>query len=353
MAKRDYNLLGADSKRALESGLAGAKWYQSEVPRDVMRALLARRDGPATRDTVILFGAMAAFGGAGIMLWPSWWCAPFWLAYGVIYGSAMDSRWHECGHGTAFRTKWKNDVVYQIASFCMVRNPVEWRWSHARHHTDTIIVGRDPEILAMRPPALRRILLNLFGIVDVMQGWRRMVVNAAGRIDADIATFIPEREKPKLIATARVWCAIYLGVLALCLTTASPLPLMVIGLPRLYGAWHHVLTGILQHAGLAENVTDYRLNTRTILLNPVSRFLYWKHELPCGASHVPHGSLSRASGPSRAHQTRSAGTEHLDAAGPCRGPASAVAPASQRGLFHNANTANYRYSLPQQCRLTH
>ena len=119
----------------------------------------------------------------------------------------MDSRWHECGHGTAFRTKWKNDVVYQIASFCMVRNPVEWRWSHARHHTDTIIVGRDPEILAMRPPALRRILLNLFGIVDVMQGWRRMAVNAAGHIDADIASFIPEREKPKLIATARVWCA--------------------------------------------------------------------------------------------------------------------------------------------------
>ena len=63
MAKRDYNLLGADSRRALESGLAGAKWYQSEVPREVMRALLARRDGPATRDTVILFGAMAAFGG--------------------------------------------------------------------------------------------------------------------------------------------------------------------------------------------------------------------------------------------------------------------------------------------------
>ena len=58
---------------------------------------------------------------------------------------------------------------------------------------------------------------------------------------------------------------------------------MVIGLPRLYGAWHHVLTGILQHAGLAENVTDYRLNTRTILLNPISRFLYWNMNY-----HVEH-----------------------------------------------------------------
>ena len=44
-----------------------------------------------------------------------------------------------------------------------------------------------------------------------------------------------------------------------------------------------MLTGILQHAGLAENVTDYRLNTRTILLNPVSRFLYWNMNY-----HVEH-----------------------------------------------------------------
>ena len=54
----------------------------------------------------------------------------------------------------------------------------------------------------------------------------------------------------------------------------SLLPLMVIGLPRLYGAWHHVMTGVLQHLGLAENVTDHRLNTRTVLMNPVSRFIY-------------------------------------------------------------------------------
>ena len=39
---------------------------------------------------------------------------------------------------------------------------------------------------------------------------------------------------------------------------------MVIGLPRLYGAWHHVMTGLLQHGGLADNVTDHRLNSRTV-----------------------------------------------------------------------------------------
>ena len=49
---------------------------------------------------------------------------------------------------------------------------------------------------------------------------------------------------------------------------------MLVGLPRLFGAWHHVMTGLLQHLGLAENVTDHRLNTRTVLMNPFSRFIY-------------------------------------------------------------------------------
>ncbi|MDA8746874.1 fatty acid desaturase, partial [Litoreibacter sp.] len=63
----------------------------------------------------------------------------------------------------------------------------------------------------------------------------------------------------------------------------SILPLMIIGLPRLYGAWHHVLTGVLQHAGLAENVLDHRLNARSVYMNPVSRFIYWNMNY-----HVEH-----------------------------------------------------------------
>ncbi len=275
MAQRDYAMSGADARRAVETGLAAAEWYHTDIPRKEMKALMARADQPAIRDTGLLFGCMALFAGLGIALWPSWGSAPFWLAYGVLYGSAMDSRWHECGHGTAFRTRWMNDWLYQIASFCMVRNPVQWRWSHARHHTDTIIVGRDPEIQAMRPPALGRIALNFLGLLDAWQGWTKMLRNAAGRLDPDEADYVPEHEAPRLIRVARIWVAIYAATIALALATSSLLPLMVIGLPRLYGAWHHVMTGLLQHAGLADNVTDHRLNTRTVYMNPVSRFIYW------------------------------------------------------------------------------
>ena len=41
-------------------------------------------DALAIRDTVILNGLMLVFVGLGIALWPWWWSAPFWLAYGVL-----------------------------------------------------------------------------------------------------------------------------------------------------------------------------------------------------------------------------------------------------------------------------
>jgi fatty acid desaturase len=283
MTQRTYSLLGEDARRAVAVGLATADWYHTDIPRKEMKALMQRSDGPAIRDTAIYYGAMVLLAAAGIYLWPSLWSAPFWLAYGVLYGSGSDSRWHECGHGTAFKTPWMNNVVYQVACFMIVRNPVTWRWSHARHHTDTVIVGRDPEIALMRPPVMARAIANFFGIFDGWNGWTRMLLNATGKLDPEEATFIPDSEKGKVVRLARIWTAIYAATILTAIWMGSILPLMVIGLPRLYGAWHHVMTGLLQHGGLADNVIDHRLNSRTVLMNPVSRFIYWNMNY-----HVEH-----------------------------------------------------------------
>ena len=58
---------------------------------------------------------------------------------------------------------------------------------------------------------------------------------------------------------------------------------MYVGLPSLYGAWLAIFFGLTQHAGLAENVLDHRLNSRTVYMNPVFRFLYWNMNY-----HVEH-----------------------------------------------------------------
>jgi fatty acid desaturase len=283
MGKRNYSLVGPDSARAVEMGLAAAEWYHTEVPRKQMKALMQRSDGPAIRDTIIWVLAFVASAAGGLYFWGTWWCVPFWAAYGVLYGSSSDSRWHECGHGTAFRTQWMNKVIYQIACFMIMRNPTVWRWSHARHHTDTIIVGRDPEINIMRPPDLLRVLANFVGLIDVWQAMTAMLRYSAGTLNSEEKTFIPETEWPKVYFVARVWLAIYVATIALALVTRSWIPIVMVGTPRLYGAWHMVLCGLLQHGGLAENVTDHRLNSRTVYMNPISRFIYWNMNY-----HVEH-----------------------------------------------------------------
>jgi fatty acid desaturase len=86
-AKRDYSLVGENARLALEKGLAEATWHTSPVPKEKMRELLERRDGPALRDTIIWFGLLIATGVSGYVLWQaeSWWAVVSFLVYGVIY----------------------------------------------------------------------------------------------------------------------------------------------------------------------------------------------------------------------------------------------------------------------------
>lgn len=282
-ARRDYSLLGRDATIAVERGLAAAEWYHTDVPRKRMKELMRRRNGPAIRDTLLWLALLAAFGFGGYWFRDSWICVPFFLCYGVLYGSASDSRWHEAGHGTAFATQWLNDALYEIASFMNMKEATLWRWSHARHHTDTLIVGRDREIAAMRPPDVARLVLNVLGIRDAFDTARSVTRHATGRLTAEELTYIPQSEARRVYWEARAWILIYLVVIAAAVYLRSVLPLLYVGLPSLYGRWLALYFGLTQHAGLAEDVLDHRLNARTIYMNPVFRFIYWNMNY-----HVDH-----------------------------------------------------------------
>jgi fatty acid desaturase len=257
----DYSLVGKDTESAIQNGLAEATWYASSVPKDKMRELLERRNGPAVRDTLLWFALIVGSGACGFMLWGTWWAIVPFMIYGVLYASTSDSRWHEPSHGTAFKIDWMNDALYEIASFMVLRESTRWRWSHARHHSDTIIVGRDPEIAVRRPPNWGGLVLRFFGINTTFNFFRSVLLHCTGRLTADEKTFVPESEYGKVVARAYVYLAIYLVVLGLAVGTGSVLPLMYVGLPAFYGSWLQFVYGHTQHAGLAENVLDHRLNT--------------------------------------------------------------------------------------------
>jgi Na+-transporting NADH:ubiquinone oxidoreductase subunit F len=280
---RDYSLTGVESARAIELGLADAEWYQSPVPREKMRELLVRRDGPAIRDTLLWLSMIIGSGVLVFLWWGSWLAIIPYIVYSVLYASTSDSRWHESSHGTAFKTDWMNNVLYEIASFMVVRQSTVWRWSHARHHSDTIIRGRDPEIAVPRPPRIRKIPLFFVGLAGAIPEFRRMFIHASGRIDPGVATYLPVSEFPKVILKARIYLSVYLVVIILSVVFQSILPLMYIGIPTILGSWLMPVYGLTQHAGLQENVLDHRLNCRTVYMNRIHRYLYWNMNY-----HVEH-----------------------------------------------------------------
>jgi Na+-transporting NADH:ubiquinone oxidoreductase subunit F len=279
----DYSLTGANSALAIENGLAEADWYQCAVPRETLRSLLERRDGPAIRDTLLWFAFIFASGYAAWALRHTLWFVLPYALYCVLYASTSDSRWHESGHGAAFKTDWMNSVLYEMASFMVMRESKVWRWSHVRHHSDTIIVGRDPEIAVPRPPDVKTIIMAFFDLHVYPKYFPRILLHCFGRMAPEEKVFIPEQEFRGVYRRARVYAAIYAAVIALSIYARSILPLLFVGLPNLFGSWLLVTYGLTQHAGLAENVLDHRLNCRTVYMNRVNRFLYWNMNY-----HVEH-----------------------------------------------------------------
>jgi Na+-transporting NADH:ubiquinone oxidoreductase subunit F len=279
----DYSLTGVNASLAVEKGLAEADWYQCYVPREEMRKLLVRRDGPAIRDTLLWFVLLFSSGYVTYLLRGNWWVFLPYVVYSTLYASTSDSRWHETGHGTAFKTEWMNNVLYEIASFMVMRESIVWRWSHNRHHSDTIIVGRDPEIAVPRPPNLRAILFSFFNLSVYPKYFQRILMHSIGKMSAVESTFIPAMEYPAVCRRARVYVVIYAAVIGISIYSRSLLPLMFVGLTNLFGTWLLVVYGLTQHAGLAENVLDHRLNCRTVSMHRINRYLYWNMNY-----HVEH-----------------------------------------------------------------
>ncbi|MDW3215747.1 MAG: fatty acid desaturase [Ilumatobacteraceae bacterium] len=270
----DYSLTGPSSVAAVERGLANAEWFAPVIDPERLRELQRRSNTRAAVDVALWLALIVASGvWAYSTIW-SWWSIPAFMVFGALYGGAADARWHECGHGTAFRSPLANDVIYHLASFMLWRGPTVWRWSHYRHHTDTIIVGRDAEIVFQRPPSVGRAVFAFTHLQGGPQMFARLVRHAAGRLDDDAKNFVPETEHRRVVWESRIMVAIVGAVAVWSLVAWTIVPLMFIGLPTIYGGWLVVFFGITQHAGMRENVLDHRYSTRSVAMNPVFRFLY-------------------------------------------------------------------------------
>ena len=136
----------------------------------------------------------------------SWWALAAFFVYGTIY-SSCDPRSHDLDLdldlAATFKTCWLNSFFCNLTLFMPLKEQVMWRWRHARNHTDTVHVGRDPEIQVTRPADLPRIGSDLFFLRNAKEALTPTIRHAFGDISPDARHYVPESEWHKMIWSAR------------------------------------------------------------------------------------------------------------------------------------------------------
>ena len=249
-------------------------WFTCEISRKEIKGLMRRSDAVG----LLWFGAwLACLVGSGVLAYftlGTWWAVPAFLLYGTIYCFAEPIA-HECSHGTPFRTRWINEAVYTFVGILLFKEKTYHRWMHARHHSHTMFDGDDPEIQFPRPTILSHLFADLIQIRHIRWFTEALLRHSVGSFSKEVREWVPESEHRQLIWGARLYLTVYTLLIGGAIWTGSWLVFLYFFTPRMYGATLKSILTYTQHAGLADGVKDHRLNSRTVYMNPLFRFLYW------------------------------------------------------------------------------
>ncbi len=260
------------------------RWFKATLPRETLTRLSRRTDSEALRRITAYFALLGSFGAVSVLLWivGSWWFLATYGAYCLVW-SFSNATGHEACHYTPFRRLWLNNALLYTNSWMQNWEPVTVRWVHARHHTYTSIVGADAEYL-LPNPIKRRDLANL--VLGSNHFWnynKELVQLAFKRPNDTIREAVPVDDLPLTARNARVFLFLYASVIGSCLVLWTPLPVVMLMLPRVVGEPMHGLLRALQHGGLETEAADHRRTTRSMY---VSRPLQW---LYCNMNfHIEH-----------------------------------------------------------------
>lgn len=254
---------------------------QTLITRPQLKSFARRNDRAGLVNLAIHVAALGA--SAGLVHWAGmgWWLLPAMALHGVIL-TFLFAPMHETGHGTAFRTRWLNELVFRSVSFLYISPPVVFRYYHATHHTYTHIPGKDPDISLPLP----RSLPQYVRYCSAIPFWRRnatwFISFALGRPAERDRWFIPREELPRAYREARIMLALYGALAAASVWFASPAMLIYWLIPRLLGEPTMRWVRIAEHIG-CEDSGDLCKNTRT------TRAAWWFHKLFWNMSyHAEH-----------------------------------------------------------------
>jgi fatty acid desaturase len=266
------------------SDMSPPRWWTPPVDRAEVKKLMERTNGRAAGSYGLWLLLTVGMGwlSAWVFTAGSPWCILAFFLYGTLFSSA-NARWHESMHGTPFKTPVLNDIAFFLAAAMEYKDMVSARWSHLTHHSHTIILAKDLEVLAPRPVRLGIILLDYFYIHYAVLSFWYLILHSLGIPSKGAARVVPKGKYLSMFWASRAVLAMHAAAIVLAIVLRSWLPILLFTVPRIYGGLVPWLFVVTQHSGLAQDVWDHRLNTRTLRVNPVLSFLYMHME-----NHIEH-----------------------------------------------------------------
>ncbi len=272
------------------------KWYRCPIDRAVLRDLMQPSDAQGWFQAG---GHLLIFAGtAGLTLYlfsqQLWFAAALALfAHGTSASFFKGIAAHELGHGTVFKTRWLNQFFLRVYSLISWHNHHEYAVSHTYHHRYTLHPDGDrevelPQFTIFTPLHVLQILtFNITGgpmtsgMIPIIGGTIRTALGGHGRSvvteEWSRALYgVHAGEREKAVRWARLLLLFHGGVIAVSAASGLwELPL-VLTFQQFTGNWLKLLVGMPMHGGLRSNVADFRKCVRTITLNPLASFLYWR-----------------------------------------------------------------------------
>jgi len=257
-------------------------WYRTKLSREALARVNERSDALGWAQAgghvaLLLLTATAAWVSIGRL--PLAVTLLLFLLHGTCYAFLLNG-FHELCHKTVFKTPRLNQIFLNLYSFLGWYNPVLFWASHQEHHKYTLHPPYDQEVLLpVRLTLVSFLKSSLIDPWDFVSRLRAYVRLSLGRLEGEWEQALfpanATAQRQALFGWARLHLAGHalLGIVSLALGWWQ-IPLLVTLAP-FYGGWLLYLCNNTQHVGLMDNVPDFRLCSRTILLHPALRFLYW------------------------------------------------------------------------------
>ncbi len=255
-------------------------WYRTPIGREQQRELNQASDVKAGLQ---IGGHLSLLALTASAAWSvqdrPWLLVPALFLHGTVYVFLLNAT-HELSHGSVFRTRFLNRFFLRLFCFFGWRNHVLFWASHAEHHKYTLHPPDDLEVVLPRRLTLREFLrVTVFDPRIFYATLRKTVVHATGRVEGEWEQHLFPEDEPHrrraLINSARGLLLGHTVLVVVSLWLGLWLVPILTTLGVFYGGWLRFLCNNTQHTGLQDDVADFRLCTRTVLLGPLTRFLYW------------------------------------------------------------------------------